>query len=80
MNVDPAHPYCLPRCDAQNPCSDPLLECRSDGGGGTLDFSVPAGEPPGSTWCAPRRCTANADCGPGGTCPAIDGGQAYCTK
>jgi hypothetical protein len=78
FNNDPRHPFCLPRCDAQHPCADPLLACAPASAVGALGYTVAAGEPPGATYCSPKRCTGAADCAPAGTCPSVDGG-AFCT-
>ena len=59
---------CLPRCDPLHPCDDPLLGCQAADPQGALGFSVPSGEPSGATYCAPRRCSAPADCPAAGTC------------
>jgi hypothetical protein len=75
---DPQHPFCLPRCNPQHACADPLLECRAPTSNGAFAFTVPVGEPPGATYCAPRRCAGDADCSPAGHCPPVDGGTSYC--
>jgi hypothetical protein len=74
----PAGPRCLARCDATHPCSDPLLDCLLPGGTGSLGFTLPTGEPAGTTVCAPRRCALPADC-PGGQCLAY-GGASFCVR
>jgi len=70
----PARPFCLPRCDAQHPCGDPLLACSLPGGPGAYGFTVPTSEPIGATYCAPRRCAADSDCAPAGHCAVPDAG------
>ena len=74
----PSGPRCLSRCDATHPCTDPLLDCLASGGSGGLGFTLPTGEPAGTTVCAPRRCTVPADC-PGGRCVAT-GGASFCLR
>ncbi|MFH2010768.1 MAG: PKD domain-containing protein [bacterium] len=66
---------CLARCDPNRPChQDPKLACELESPVGELGFTVldPA-EPPGLTYCAPRRCAANAEC-PTGDCDLQAGG------
>ncbi len=74
---DPQHPLCLARCDMAHPCTDPLLACAAAGGPGPFGFTVPMNEPMGATFCAPKRCDAQADCAPAGDCSGPDGGS-YC--
>ena len=69
----PSGPRCLARCDAMNPCTDPLLSCITSGGLGPLGFSLPA-ETGATTVCAPRACTLPGDC-PGGRCAVFAGGS-----
>lgn len=71
----PSGPRCLARCDAMNPCADPLLACIPGGGLGPLGFML-LGEPSATTVCAPRSCSSPADC-PGGRC-AIFAGGSFC--
>ncbi|MFO0573438.1 MAG: hypothetical protein U1A78_05535 [Polyangia bacterium] len=73
----PSGPRCLARCDSMRLCGDPLLDCLSDGGSGSLGFRL-TGEPAGTTVCAPRRCTADPDC-PGGRCVLL-GGARFCQR
>ena len=73
----PTAPRCLARCDASHPCGDPLLACLAANGSGGLGFTLP-GSAPGVTVCAPRRCSAPADC-PGGTCTLL-GTASFCTR
>lgn len=61
-----------PTCD-----DDPLLACEAPGAPGPLGFSVSAGSPATNTYCAPKRCTRNAECAPTGTCPA---GGGHCQR
>jgi hypothetical protein len=80
FNGTPSSHECLRRCDAANPCNDPLLECAKAGQPGSLGFSVPAGELPGTGYCAPRRCDADPQsCAPSGTCTPL-GGASYCVR
>lgn len=73
----PPDARCLQRCDAMHPCQDPLLDCLPGGGSGTLGFKLMS-EPAGTLVCAPRRCTASADC-KGGRCQAL-GGALFCVR
>jgi hypothetical protein len=75
----PAAPLCLRRCDMAHPCNDPLLACELPGKPGALGFTVPVGDPVGTTYCAPKRCMAPADCAPAGVCTPMGGGS-YCTR
>jgi PKD repeat protein len=75
----PTLPRCLSRCDAQHPCSDPLLACQLPGGAGALGFTVSAGDPAGTTYCSPKRCTQPSDCAPSGSCTVLSGGT-FCTR
>jgi hypothetical protein len=72
FNATPSSHLCLRRCDAANPCNDPLLACRTadlpPGQSGAFGFTVPASEPAGTTYCAPRRCSAPSDCAQWGRC------------
>jgi hypothetical protein len=59
---------CLRPCGPDFACaSDPLLGCVPPDGMGASGFSVRDG-PDGATYCAPRRCQIDADCGPAGQC------------
>jgi hypothetical protein len=60
---------CLPTCDAANACTtDPLLLCQTPG---------PVVEPrPDTDYCAPRACTRDDECSPGGRC----GADAVCVR
>jgi hypothetical protein len=75
----PGDPVCLRRCDMAHPCNDPLLACELPNKPGALGFTVPAGDPAGTTYCAPKRCTAPADCAPSGVCTPMSGGS-FCTR
>jgi hypothetical protein len=69
---------CLQRCSPDLPCDrDRLLACALPNAG-PLGFTVPAGAPPGP-YCAPRRCTSPADCGPAGSCRGDPEG-AHCVR
>ena len=70
---------CLMTCAASTSCTrDPLLDCEAAGAVGTLSFQVspPA---PAATFCAPRVCTSQADCGLAGTCTPLGVG-AHCAR
>jgi PKD domain len=70
---------CLRGCAASAPCArDPLLGCEAPGGPGALGFQMPASTP-GATFCAPRRCTTDGECGPAGTCTPLGVG-AHCLR
>jgi hypothetical protein len=73
FNREPGRPVCIPRCDAQRPCDDPLLGCERAAPVGAWAF-VAAGEPADATACAPRRCSRTVDCAPSGVCELPDGG------
>ena len=69
---------CLAACGGGTPCDDdPLLACEPAGAKGPLGFAV-ANDPmtQAATYCAPKRCTTSADCGPAGSCPAGGGNCA----
>jgi PKD repeat protein len=68
---------CLATCTTTSQCTrDPLLSCELGNGMGALGFltSPPS---PTTTFCAPRTCTSQADCGPSGTCAPLGVG-AHC--
>ena len=70
---------CLVTCASATICtSDPLLDCESAGAVGALSFQIspPA---PAATFCAPRVCTSQADCGLAGTCAPLGVG-AHCVR
>ena len=69
---------CLAACGGGVACDDdPLLSCEIPGAKGPLGFAV-ANDPmtQAATYCAPKRCTTSADCGPAGTCPTGGGNCA----
>jgi PKD repeat protein len=70
---------CVVSCAVDVTCArDPLLDCEAAGGVGALSFQV---SPPATatTFCAPRVCTSQADCGPSGTCKPLGVG-AHCAR
>jgi PKD repeat protein len=70
---------CLSTCAAGRTCArDPLLACERPGAPGPLGFQVaaPAAD---VTFCAPRRCSSDADCGPTGACTP-PGVGAHCSR
>jgi hypothetical protein len=73
----PVAPRCVARCDLLHPCTDPLLACQGAVSTGALGFKLPS-EPPGTTVCTPKRCSAPADC-PGGRCVTLSG-ASFCTR
>jgi PKD repeat protein len=80
LKVAPTQPLCLRRCDSTHPCNDPLLECAPPGQPGNLGFTVPASEPAGTTYCAPRRCDVDPTvCAPAGHCASM-GAASYCVR
>jgi PKD repeat protein len=69
---------CLAACGGGTICNDdPLLACEAPGSKGPLGFAV-ANDPvaQAATYCAPKRCTTGADCGPAGSCPSGGGNCA----
>jgi hypothetical protein len=68
-------PLCLARCGPARPCNaDPQLDCEVPDSAGELGFTVvDPSEPPGHTYCAPRRCQSGSDC-PSGLCDTQAGG------
>ena len=59
---------CVRTCGRDFACDrDPLLRCEPAGSAGPLGFQV---TPPvaGATYCAPRKCAAETECDPAGTC------------
>jgi hypothetical protein len=80
FNGTPSKSQCLYRCDAAKVCpsGDPLLDCEPPGRAGGLGFSVPASEPVGATYCAPRRCSGASDCAPAGVCTTFGAGS-FCS-
>ena len=70
---------CLRACDDATSCrEDRLLACAPPAGKGPLAFTV-AEPPAGRTFCAPRPCTADADCAPAGVCRG-DPGATHCVR
>ena len=70
---------CLHACAGTGDCSsDPLLACEPPGAPGALGFSV-VSPPAGATFCAPRHCTADADCGLAAKCKSASGGM-HCAR
>jgi PKD repeat protein len=70
---------CLVTCGSGATCkADPLLDCEAAGAVGALSFQIspPA---PTATFCAPRVCTSQADCGLAGTCTPLGVG-AHCAR
>jgi hypothetical protein len=64
---------CLVRCGVGSSCgSDPFLACELASTEGRLGFSVAE---PGVALCAPKRCSADAACGPDGLCD-----RGFCGK
>jgi len=62
---------CLLRCGPGADCKgDPLLACELPGAGAQGYAILGAQEPPGTRFCAPKRCKADQDCGLVGTCQA----------
>jgi PKD repeat protein len=65
---------CLRACGADFTCDrDPLLRCEPAGSAGPLGFQV-SPPIPGATYCAPRKCAAEAECDPAGTCLPLGAG------
>jgi hypothetical protein len=64
---------CLLRCGS---CSgDPWLACELPSKAGLHGFEIlGTGDPAGTRYCAPRRCTQDSECGLGGSCSIKDGG------
>ena len=69
-------PLCLAQCKGSLGCSkDPLLACEEPSTQGDFGFSVLGASPTkGTRFCAPRRCTADNDCGLAGVCKPAGGG------
>jgi hypothetical protein len=68
---------CLPACGgAPNACAtDPLLACQPPAPDGGSGFSA-EGAAEGVSYCAPRSCTRDDECSPGGRC----GTDAVCVS
>jgi PKD repeat protein len=62
---------CIARCTTT--CNDPLLWCKPSGA--MYGFTAPSTDPPGTTYCVPKSCSAPADCAPAGTCTS-----GFCTR
>jgi hypothetical protein len=77
FNADSATHVCLLRCAPGACVADPQLACEETGGAGALGFQLdgPA-DPPGTRYCAPKRCTVDLECGLTGRCDLAKGG--YC--
>jgi hypothetical protein len=68
---------CLQRCGADVPCDrDPLLACEPPNPG-PLGFTADVS--PGVSYCAPKICTKQEDCGPAGLC-RDDASGAHCVR
>lgn len=66
---------CLMRCAEGSCVGDPQLACEAAQGAGDLGFEIvgPA-DPPGTTYCAPKRCEPPGECGLSGRCDELSGG------
>lgn len=66
---------CVARCTLERPCShDPGLACEAPNAAGDLGFTLlDPSEPPGESYCAPRRCQIASDC-PASSCDLAAGG------
>ncbi|MSP17802.1 MAG: PKD domain-containing protein [Myxococcales bacterium] len=65
---------CLARCEGGRSCdTDPWLQCEAPDPTGAFGFTALLDE----GYCAPRRCSADGDCGPDGACVG-DGGAGFC--
>ena len=54
------------------------IACQVAKPDGTWGFTVPQGEPNGATYCAPKRCTVQGDCGVAGRCVPGNGVPSFC--
>jgi PKD repeat protein len=82
-NAPPSAPVqaCLRRCDASFLCSgDPLLDCEAADQVGGLGFTVTPSEATSTRFCAPLRCTMQAQCAPSGSCTAVGSGGSFCLR
>ncbi len=71
----PASSVCLVRCAGSACTGDPRLACELPSSAGDLGFAiVGVGDPAGTRYCAPRRCSADPQCGLGGRCDLASGG------
>jgi PKD repeat protein len=70
---------CLRACSPSFACADDvLLACEAPGATGPHGFTVASdATPAAASYCAPRRCSGAADCGPAGRCPP---GGGHCQK
>ncbi|MCD6499652.1 MAG: PKD domain-containing protein [Deltaproteobacteria bacterium] len=61
---------CVPRCGSGTNCeNDPLLSCESPDASGFYGFSVlDVSADQNATYCMPKRCNADSDCGQAGHC------------
>jgi PKD repeat protein len=66
---------CLARCTGAVCRTDPWLACQAPDKAGDLGFSV--AEATDATYCAPKRCGVDTECGSDGTC-AMLGGASFC--
>ena len=71
---------CLSGCSPTVGCNgdDPLLACLGPNAG-PLGFTLHSGTPPGSFYCAPKRCVSSDDCGPAGLC-RTDATGGHCVR
>jgi len=67
---------CLAKCSGAQGCAgDPALTCELANKDGEYGFTVLGAAPAkGTRFCAPRRCTADSDCGLAGVCKPAGGG------
>jgi PKD repeat protein len=76
---------CLQACLTAGDCTrDPLLGCETAGTPGALGFTIatPPSTPIAASYCAPRTCVTDADCGPAGICAGADsaGDGGHCIR
>lgn len=66
---------CLRRCDDTFPCDDdPLLGCEQEDPAGYHGFELLTTTTPADSFCAPKRCLDDPECGPSGMCdPGLGG-------
>jgi len=71
---------CVPVCGGGTNCeNDPLLSCESPDTNGFYGFSVlDASADQTATYCMPKRCTLDPDCGQTGRCDDTIGG--FCSR
>ncbi len=79
---DSKQTICLLRCDGSNCTGDPLLACQAPSQTGKYGFEVTgtSPDPKGTTYCAPRRCKQDNQCGLAGKCDAAIGGFCVLKK